>query len=114
MPKRSRDASARDAQVRHALAASATVPDRFTAGGSPRAPVSTRATASDGARWVAVAASSRQAREPAEVRGALLLERLTAFLGLFGAVEQQVGFVRQLLDAGVAVLVRVEAHLGHA
>ena len=45
-------------------------------------------------------------REPLELRTPLGLERLAALLGLLLAVEQQVRVVGELLDAGVAVLVR--------
>src|SRR5690606_14374202 len=79
-------------------------------GGTPvrRTPTTT------GPGWRREFTRSRAPRKLREVRLALGLERLAAFLGLVGAVEQQVGLVRQLLDPGVAVLVRVEAHLRHA
>src|ERR687890_2195114 len=47
-------------------------------------------------------------RELREVGLALGLVGLAALLRLVRRVEQQVGVVRELLDAGVAVLVRVE------
>src|SRR5690349_1050045 len=54
---------------------------------------------------------SRAPWELREVGLALLLVRLAALARLVGAVEQEVRVVRQLLDAGVAVLVGVERRL---
>src|SRR4051794_22903338 len=56
-------------------------------------------------------AGLRPAREAREVRLALLEEGSPPLRRLLAAVEQQVRVVRQLLDAGVAVLLRVEARL---
>src|SRR3954447_3379033 len=56
-------------------------------------------------------------RPPGEVRVirlALGLVGLAPLPGLLGAVEEEVGVVRELLDAGVAVLVGVEARLDQA
>src|ERR687889_1334183 len=47
--------------------------------------------------------------EPREVGLALLFVGVTALLGLLAAVEEEVSVVGELLDAGVAVLVGVEA-----
>src|SRR4051794_21793143 len=51
--------------------------------------------------------SLRPPREAREVRRALLQERRAALARLLAAVEQQVGVVGELLDARVAVLMRV-------
>src|SRR5215217_9439872 len=53
-------------------------------------------------------------RELAEVGLALLLVGVTALLGLLRLVEEEVRVVRELLDAGDAVLVGVEARLEQA
>src|SRR5436305_8159939 len=56
-------------------------------------------------------ARSRTLREPAEVRLALLHVRVPPLLGLLAHVEEEIGVVRELLDAGEAVLGGVEAGL---
>src|SRR6185295_19126628 len=53
-------------------------------------------------------------RELVDVGLALLLEGLAALARLLAAVEEEVGVVSELLDAGVAVLVGVEAGLDQA
>src|SRR3954470_5935174 len=57
---------------------------------------------------------SRSLRELPEVRGALLLVGVPALLGLLAGVEQEVGVVGQLLQAGEPVLGSVEARLHQA
>src|SRR5215212_3191757 len=52
--------------------------------------------------------------ELAEVGRALLLEGLATLAGLLAAVEEEVGVVGELLNAGVSVLVGVEARLDEA
>src|SRR5918996_5781250 len=54
---------------------------------------------------------SRPLRELAEVRPALRLVRLAALARLLAGVEEKVGVVRELLEAGHAVLGGVEARL---
>src|SRR3954462_5117486 len=58
--------------------------------------------------------ASRALRELAEVGLALLAVGVTALLRLLGHVEEEVRVVRELLDAGEAVLGRVEAGLQQA
>src|SRR3954471_1475992 len=58
--------------------------------------------------------ASRALRELAEVGLSLLAVGVTALLRLLGHVEEEVGVVRELLDAGEAVLGRVEAGLQQA
>src|SRR6516225_947418 len=58
--------------------------------------------------------SSRPARELREVRLALLEVGVAPLLRLLAHVEEQVCVVGELLDAGQAVLVGVEAGLEHA
>src|SRR5689334_15668462 len=84
-------------------------------------PTSTGATPAGSVRGRAAMSQMRNMRarlgpprELREVGLALLLVGLASFLGLVGRVEQQVGVVRQLLDAGIAVLVRVEARFDEA
>src|SRR4051794_35940303 len=57
---------------------------------------------------------SRAPGELVELRAALLAISLAALLRFLGGVEQKVRVVGQLLDAGQAVLVRVEAGLHEA
>src|SRR3954447_14760597 len=56
-------------------------------------------------------AASRALREPVEVGLSLLAVGVTALLRLLRHVEEEVGVVRELLDAGEAVLGGVEAGL---
>src|SRR5687768_407032 len=56
----------------------------------------------------------RAAGELREVGGALLAVGVAAFLRLVGHVEEQVGVMRQLLQARKPVLGRVEARLQQA
>src|SRR5215204_4989279 len=83
-------------------------------------PTSTGATAAGSVRGRAAVAHSRSGLvlralgELAEVGLALLLVGVTALLCLFGAVEEEVRVVGELLDAGDAVLVGVEAGLQEA
>src|SRR3954470_15055311 len=58
--------------------------------------------------------ASRALRELAEVGLSLLAVGVTALLRLLGHVEEEVGVVRELLDAREAVLGRVEAGLQEA
>src|SRR5215207_2347644 len=80
-------------------------------------PTSTGATAAGSVRGRAAVTQSfsglalRPLRELAEVGLALLLVGVTALLGLLRLVEEEVRVVRELLDAGDAVLVGVEARL---
>src|SRR5205807_1339778 len=62
-------------------------------------------------RPATASAGSRASWELVELRAPLLPVGVAAFLRFLGAVEEQVGVVRQLLDAGKAVLVGVEAGL---
>src|SRR3954471_15257979 len=55
--------------------------------------------------------ASRALRELAEVGLALLAVGVATLLGLLGRVEEEVGVVRELLDAGEPVLGGVEARL---
>src|SRR3954453_7344315 len=59
-------------------------------------------------------AASRALRELAEVGLSLLAVGVTSLLRLLGHVEEEVGVVRKLLDAGEAVLGGVEARLQQA
>src|SRR5690242_8012352 len=61
-----------------------------------------------------VAITSRPAGELREVRLALLEVGVAPLLGLLAHVEEKIGVVGELLDAGQAVLVGVEARLEHA
>src|SRR5215211_4549335 len=84
-------------------------------------PTSTGATAAGSVRGRAAVIQSltgeaplRPLRELAEVGLALLLVGVTALLRLLRLVEEEVRVVGELLDAGDAVLVRVEAGLQQA
>src|SRR3954466_13596266 len=83
-------------------------------------PTSTGATAAGSVRGRAAATHSFSGdalgplRELAEVGLALLLVGVTALLGLLRLVEEEVRVVSELLDAGDAVLVGVEARLEQA
>src|SRR3954453_16257594 len=86
-------------------------------------PTSTGATAAGSVRGRAATNHSfsgdpapllRPFGELAEVGLALLLVGVTALLGLLRLVEEEVRVVRELLDAGDAVLVGVEARLEQA
>src|SRR4051795_3720210 len=59
-------------------------------------------------------AASRALRESLEVGLSLFAVGVTALLRLLGHVEEEVGVVRELLDAGEAVVRRVEAGLQEA
>src|ERR671913_1718330 len=74
-----------------------------------RAPRTQRFTAGEG-----TGRPSWPTGEPGEVRGPLLDVRVAALLALLAHVEEEVGVVGQLLDAGQAVLVGVEAGLEQA
>src|SRR4051812_35551419 len=81
-------------------------------------PTSTGATAAGSVRGRDATSQSRRGlkasralRELAEVGLALLAVGVAALLGLLGRVEEEVGVVRELLDAGEAVLGCVEAGL---
>src|SRR3954447_15427020 len=81
-------------------------------------PTSTGATAAGSVRGRAATTQSLRGlgplRELAEVGLALLLVGVTALLGLLRLVEEEVRVVSELLDAGDAVLVGVEARLEQA
>src|SRR4051795_3872569 len=64
--------------------------------------------------WASLRGCSRPLRELGEVGPALGLVGLAALLRLVAGVEEQVGVVGELLDAGEAVLLGVEAGLHHA
>src|SRR5690349_23215632 len=79
-------------------------------------PTSTGTTAAGSVRgrapathWLNVATRSGPPRKRREVGLALRLVRLAPFLGLIRGVEEEVGVVRQLLDAREPVFVRMEA-----
>src|SRR5436309_1260724 len=80
----------------------------------------TGATAAGSVRGRAATSHSRSGvrsgalREPGEVGLALLLVGVTSLLGLLRHVEEEVGVVRELLDAREAVLGGVEAGLQEA
>src|SRR5947208_7287528 len=82
-------------------------------------PTSTGATAAGSVRGrdatshsrSGLSAALRALRESSEVRLSLLAVGVTALLRLLRHVEEEVGVVRELLDAGEAVLGRVEARL---
>src|SRR3954449_1700272 len=81
-------------------------------------PTSTGATAAGSVRGRAATTHRRRAptgsgalRELAEVWLALLAVGVASLLRLLAPVEEEVGVVRELLDAGEAVLGRVEAGL---
>src|SRR3954452_17825985 len=82
-------------------------------------PTSTGATAAGSVRGLAATsqsrsglrAASRALREPVEVGLSLLAVGVTALLRLLRHVEEEVGVVRELLEAGEAVLGRIEAGL---
>src|SRR3954468_23472641 len=81
-------------------------------------PTSTGATAAGSVRGREATSQSRSGPgrlrslwELAEVGSALLAVGVTALLRLFGCVEEEVGVVGELLDAGQAVLRSVEACL---
>src|SRR3954470_24689547 len=81
-------------------------------------PTSTGATAAGSVRGRAATAHRRRAptrsgplRELAEVGLALLAVRVASLLRLLRCIEEEVGVVRELLDAGQAVLGGVEAGL---
>src|SRR3954462_8918844 len=81
-------------------------------------PTSTGATAAGSVRGREATSQSRSGLkrsralgELAEVGSALLAVGVTALLRLFGCVEEEVGVVGELLDAGQAVLGSVEAGL---
>src|SRR3954466_13679273 len=81
-----------------------------TAAGSVRG----RAASSQSFSGLKGAARLRRSRalgELVEVRAPLLPVGVAAFLRLLGAVEEEVCVVRELLDPGEPVLVRVEARL---
>src|SRR4051794_35936240 len=84
-------------------------------------PTSTGATAAGSVRAREATSQSRSGPgrlwslgELAEVGSALLAVGVTALLRLFGCVEEEVGVVGELLDAGQAVLRSVEAGLQEA
>src|SRR3954463_4336201 len=84
-------------------------------------PTSTGATAAGSVRGREATSQSRSGPgrlwslgELAEVGSALLAVGVTALLRLFGCVEEEVGVVGELLDAGQAVLRSVEAGLEEA
>src|SRR4051794_41170268 len=84
-------------------------------------PTSTGATAAGSVRAREATSQSRSGPgrlwslgELAEVGSALLAVGVTALLRLFGCVEEEVGVVGELLDAGQAVLRSVEAGLEEA
>src|SRR3954467_14184881 len=79
-------------------------------------PTSTGATAAGSVRGREATSQSRSGLnasrtlgELAEVGGALLAVGVSSLLRLLGHVEEEVGVVRELLDAREAVLRRVEA-----
>src|SRR3954467_2119653 len=81
-------------------------------------PTSTGATAAGSVRRLAATSQSLSVpgrsgalRELAEVGLALLAVGVASLLRLLGSVEEEVRVVRELLDAGQAVLSRVEAGL---
>src|SRR4051794_27483119 len=81
-------------------------------------PTSTGATAAGSVRGLDATSQSRSGLwrlrslgELAEVGSALLAVGVTALLRLLGCVEEEVGVVGELLDAGQAVLRSVEACL---
>src|SRR3954453_22678302 len=84
-------------------------------------PTSTGATAAGSVRGRAATAHRRRAptrsgplRALAEVGRALLAVRVASLLRLLRCIEEEVGVVRELLDAGQAVLGGVEAGLQQA
>src|SRR3954454_20476391 len=84
-------------------------------------PTSTGATAAGSGRGRAATSHRRSARprsgplrERCEVGLALLGVGSASLLRLFGPVEEEVGVVRELLNAGQSVLGRVEAGLQEA
>src|SRR3954452_17994708 len=84
-------------------------------------PTSTGATAAGSVRGREATSQSRSGPgrlrslgELAEVGSALLAVGVTGLLRLFGCVEEEVGVVGELLDAGQAVLCSVEAGLEEA
>src|SRR5436305_15265914 len=85
-------------------------------------PTSTGATAAGSVRGRDATSHSRSGlnaelralRESSEVRLSLLAVGVTALLRLLRHVEEEVGVVRELLDAGEAILRRVEARLEQA
>src|SRR3712207_3910723 len=84
-------------------------------------PTSTGATAAGSVRGRAATSQSLSVlgrsgalRELAEVRLALLAVGVASLLRLLRPVEEEVGVVRELLDAGEPVLGRVEARLQEA
>src|SRR5436305_3190420 len=81
-------------------------------------PTSTGAIAAGSVRGRAATSHSRSGlrtlRETAKVRAALLAEGVPPLLRLLRAVEEEVGVVCELLDAGEAILGGVEARLHQA
>src|SRR5436853_3137617 len=61
-----------------------------------------------------LSAALRALRESSEVRLSLLAVGVTALLRLLRHVEEEVGVVRELLDAGEPVVRRIEARLEEA
>src|SRR5271166_2096213 len=81
-------------------------------------PTSTGATAAGSVRTRAAITQMRTAltrsgspREPGKIRLALVPVGIAALLCLLASVEQEVRVVRELLDAGQAILGRIEARL---
>src|SRR3954447_17117565 len=72
------------------------------------------AIASVGSRAKPGLGLSRTAGELAEVRTPLLAVRVAALLRFLGPIEEEIRVVRQLLQAGKAILVGVEARLDQA
>src|SRR3954467_2801146 len=103
-------------KVPSAMASAVPTSTGATPAGSVRGRAASSQILTGEGRWEIASAMrrSRPPRELREVRAALLLVGLAPLLGLVGAVEQEVGVVGQLLDAGVAVLVGVEGRLDQA